>query len=236
MRTIIIPTVNEAANVGRLIPLIFEYVGEDSTSVIIVDDSSTDGTIDVVRELSDQYDVHLLERSHRLGISSAVQQGAMKANEGHVAVMDADFSHHPKYLPLLFNKLDEGYDVVIGSRYIPGGGVSGWPVHRVVISRGATAIAKALFRIPVKDPMSGFIAVRSSDILADSIKNPGSKFVLEVLIGNNSLRYAEIPINFENRRRGESKMSIQLMLFYLALVGRAFLRQNGRIRKILDRR
>ncbi|NHI82939.1 MAG: polyprenol monophosphomannose synthase [Candidatus Thorarchaeota archaeon] len=223
MRTIIIPTVNEAANVGRLIPLIFRYIGEDNTSVLVVDDNSTDGTIDVVERLSEQYDVHLLERGHKLGISSAVQQGAVRANKGHVAVMDADFSHHPKYLPLLFEKLDEGYDVVIGSRYILGGGVKGWPAYRVVMSKGATAIAKALFRMPVKDPMSGFVAVRSSDILIESIKNPGSKFVLEVIIGNCSLRYAEIPINFENRRRGESKMSIQLMLFYLAMVGRAFL-------------
>ncbi len=234
MRTVIIPTVNEEANIGRLIPLIFRYLGEENTSVLVVDDSSTDDTCSVVRDLGKEYDVHLLSRSHRLGISSAIRQGAEKANKGHVAVMDADFSHHPRHLPAMFEKLNEGYDVVVGSRYIPGGGVTGWPGYRFAISRGATAIAKAFFKMPVKDPLSGFVAVRSSDVLANNIRNPGSKFMLEVIISNNDLRFAEIPINFLNRRRGESKMSVKLMLFYLAMVGRAFLKKNGKMKRFLQ--
>jgi dolichol-phosphate mannosyltransferase len=234
MRTVIIPTVNEEENVGRLIPMIFRYLGEEKTSVIVVDDCSVDSTCKVVENLGNDFNVDLVSRDHKLGISSAIRQGAAKANEGYVAVMDADFSHHPRHLPALFKKLDEGYDVVIGSRYIDGGGVIGWPGHRVAISKGATAIARALFKLPVRDPMSGFAAVRSRDILTSSIENPGSKFVLEIVLHNSNLRYAEVPIKFENRKLGESKMSVKLMLLYLAMVGRAYLKRNGKFKRLLS--
>ncbi|MFW9799926.1 MAG: glycosyltransferase [Candidatus Thorarchaeota archaeon] len=227
MKTVIIPTLNEEANIGRLIPLIYRNMGDEEVSVVVVDDDSTDDTCGVVESLSRSYNIRLLERSGLRGISSAVRDAARFARNGHVAVMDADFSHDPKYLPEFFRNIEQGYDIAVGSRYVPGGGVDGWPRHRVVLSLGATLIAKALLRVGVKDPMSGFAAFKSNQILVDGIGDSESKFLLDILAYDRSLKVVEVPIVFSNRRLGSSKLNRNILLGYLGQVGRQFI-LNGK--------
>ncbi len=227
MKTVIIPTLNEEANIGRLIPLINKHMGDEEVSVVVVDDESTDETCRVVENLSWNFDVKLLERRGLRGISSAVRDAARIAGNGHVAVMDADFSHDPRYLPSLFKKLDQGYDIAVGSRYVTGGGVDGWPRHRVVLSLGATLIAKALLRVRIKDPMSGFAAFKSNRILVDGIGESESKFLLDILAYDSSLKVIEVPIVFSNRRLGSSKLNGDILLGYLGQVARQII-LNGR--------
>jgi dolichol-phosphate mannosyltransferase len=225
MKTVIIPTLNEEANIGRLILAIYDYLGGDDVSVVVVDDASEDRTCEVVEKLAEEYSVKLLERKGQRGISSAVRYASRIAGNGHIAVMDADFSHHPKYLPALFKKIGLGYDVVVGSRYVPGGGVDGWPSYRLFLSLGATVLSKALFRFPIRDPMSGYAAFKSSQILIDGIADSESKFLIDVLASMDNLRIVEIPIVFRNRKLGSSKLTGVTLLGYLnQILSQYFLR------------
>jgi dolichol-phosphate mannosyltransferase len=235
MKTVIIPTLNEEANIGRLIPAIYKYLGEENVSVVVVDDASKDRTCEVVEKLSEEYSITLLERKGQRGISSAVLYASKKAGNGHIAVMDADLSHHPRHLPLLFNKIGIGYDIAVGSRYVPGGGVDGWPSYRLFLSLGATFLAKILFRFPVSDPMSGYAAFKSSQLLIDGIQDSESKFLLDVLATIGNLKVVEIPITFRNRKLGASKLTGVTLYGYLSQVLARYLhyeRQRGLLGKI----
>ncbi|MHA2040238.1 MAG: glycosyltransferase [Candidatus Thorarchaeota archaeon] len=234
MKTVIIPTLNEEANIGRLIPAIYDHLGLEGVSVVVVDDDSIDRTCEVVERLSEDYTVKLLERKGRRGISSAVLYASKIAGNGHIAVMDADFSHHPKYLPALFKKIRIGYDVAVGSRYVTGGGVNGWPSYRLFLSLGATVLAKLLFRFPVRDPMSGYAAFKSSQILIDGIKDSESKFLLDVLASVDNLRVVEIPIVFHNRKLGSSKLTGITLYGYLDQILSRYL-LHGKRRALLDK-
>ncbi|UCH04318.1 MAG: glycosyltransferase [Candidatus Thorarchaeota archaeon] len=227
MKSVIIPTLNEEENIGRLIRLIYEHV-ESEVSVVVVDDESTDGTREVVRNLESEYNVKLLLRRGRRGLASAVRYAAETTGNGSVAVMDADLSHHPKYLPLLFEKIEEGYDVAVGSRYTAGNRIKGWPGHRVALSKGAGIIASALLGVRVTDPMSGFVALKSSEILVGGIRHSDCKFLLEILATDESLRVAEVPIDFQNRKYGKSKLTVSTTLRYINQVLRHFVTRDRR--------
>ncbi|MHA2135619.1 MAG: polyprenol monophosphomannose synthase [Candidatus Thorarchaeota archaeon] len=225
MRTVIVPTLNEEENIEPLVRSIFQHLGNDGVSVIIVDDNSSDGTHDSVRRLTEEYDgLRMIIRTDERGLASAVREGARWANDGPVAVMDADLSHDPRFLRRLFEKLEEGYDVVVGSRYIKGGKIVGWPGSRMAISKGATKIAKILLRVPITDPMSGFVACRSNEFLTSEIEHADFKFLLELLTRNRKLRVAEVPIVFLDRRRGKSKLDENTILLFLGLVFRLIFR------------
>jgi len=219
MKTVIIPTLNEEQNIGKLIPLIFQNIGNEGVQVIVVDDNSTDGTHSVVQHLQSEYKgVKLLIRTKERGLSTAVRYGATHATEGAVVVMDADLSDNPRFLNSIFEKLDSGYDVVVGSRYVSGGGVEGWPASRIAISKIATMIGRVFLRIKIRDPMSGFVGVKSKDILAHGFVDANYKFLLEIIARNRRLRVAEVPIIFKDRQYGESKLGAKTILLYLTLV------------------
>jgi dolichol-phosphate mannosyltransferase len=225
LRTVIIPTYNEEENIGKLIESIFHYLDEENFEVIVVDDDSTDNTQQIVRDLGTEYSqVRLIVRRKERGLSTAVRRGAEEAHEGFVVVMDADFSHHPRFLPDMFAKLEEGYDVVVGSRYTAGGKVRGWPGSRIAVSRIATFLARVLLRVPVKDPMSGFVGCSSPNILVKSIEHAEYKFLVELLAKNRNLRVEEVPILFKDRIYGESKLGGTTILLYLQLLLRLILR------------
>jgi len=215
MKTVIVPTLNEEENIGCLIRLIYEHMGQEEVSVVVVDDESTDKTREVVRGLRSEYNVRLLVRRGCRGLASAVRFAARVAGNGPVAVMDADLSHDPRYLPLLFEKIEEGYDVAIGSRYLDGNKVTAWPGHRVMLSKSANTIATALLGIRVTDPMSGFVALKSGDILVNGIRRSDYKFLLEILATDEKLRVAEVPIEFRDRKYGKSKLTRSTALKYL---------------------
>lgn len=227
MKTIIIPTLNEEENIEQVIRLIFKSFEGNDVSIIIVDDNSTDRTHEIVRSLQQEFrNLRLIVRTDIRGLGSAVRRGASEADPGPVIVMDADLSHHPRHIPLMLQKLEEGYDVVVGSRYTTGGNIVGWPGSRIALSKGATRIARLLLQVPVMDPMSGFVACKSGQLLAKSIEHADYKFLLEMLATNRRLRVTEVPIIFQNRIRGKSKLDEITMVLFLTLVFRLFLLGN----------
>ncbi len=226
MKTVIVPTLNEEENIEPLIRSIFESMGVEDVSIIIVDDNSTDRTHEIIRGLIDEFkNMRLIVRTDVRGLGSAVRRGAMEARPGPVVVMDADLSHNPKNLPDMFQKLKEGFDVVVGSRYVKGGRIVGWPGSRIAMSKGATIMARVLLQVSVHDPMSGFVACRSGELLAKGIEVADYKFLLEMLARNRSLRVTEVPIIFQDRVRGKSKLDEITMMLFLTLVLRLFFKR-----------
>ncbi len=215
--SIIIPTRNEGENIAPLLSRIeTAMVGmHDETEIIFVDDGSIDATRAEIRNYSGLLQVRLLCRDHVFGLASAVRDGAKMAQGELLVVMDADLSHPPESIRELLAPLRAGsHDMVIGSRYIPGGGTPEWPFFRKLGSRLATLPARLFTE--VHDPLAGFFAVRKEIFL--SIDNPvsGFKIGLEILAtAGDRLRVTEIPITFVDRKRGSSKMNGKVLIDYL---------------------
>ncbi|MGD9244675.1 MAG: glycosyltransferase family 39 protein [Desulfobacterales bacterium] len=216
--SVIIPTLNEHGNIDSLLSRILNASGSCSTfnlEIIVVDDGSTDGTRECVQGWESNYPVRLLARDGERGLATAILSGAKMAKGNIILAMDADLSHPPEKIPQLVEPIMAGsHDMVVGSRYVSGGSTPGWSVFRRVCSRLATFLAKPL--IDVNDPLSGFFAIRR-EILVDFQKNvAGFKIGLELLVsGGNALRVAEIPIEFHERQKGESKLDRHIIWAYL---------------------
>ncbi|MHA1907862.1 MAG: polyprenol monophosphomannose synthase [Candidatus Thorarchaeota archaeon] len=229
MKTVIIPTLNEVENITKLIHCIYSYNPPEDLHIIVVDDDSKDGTQASVEQLMQQYpNLQLVVRKGAKGLSTAVREGATRVPSGHIVVMDADFSHHPSFISSLFTKLDLGYDIVVGSRYVQGGKIIGWPASRIIVSKVATMMARILLQLKISDPMSGFVAVSSPSLLVKYIIHADYKFLLELLVSNNSLSVAEVPVIFKDRLAGQSKLGGSTIMMYLKLLLR--LVRKGRIR------
>ncbi|MFW9850520.1 MAG: polyprenol monophosphomannose synthase [Candidatus Thorarchaeota archaeon] len=219
MKTVIIPTLNEVENITNLVHSIYKYASPSDTRVLVIDDDSTDGTQDAVDTLMKMYpNLLLVVRKGERGLSKAVKKGASLIESGYVLVMDADFSHHPSYIPELFGKISEGFDVVVGSRYISGGRIIGWSVARIVVSKVATVLARVLLRLSIKDPMSGFVAFSSASFLKDHIRIADYKFLVEIIATNRSLKVGEVPIVFRNRIEGQSKLGGNTIFKYIKML------------------
>ncbi|HKQ34486.1 MAG TPA: glycosyltransferase family 39 protein [Nitrospiraceae bacterium] len=228
--SIIVPTLNEAENVDVLIGDIFRATSSlGQVEIIIVDDGSTDGTRQRVMALeadpSARGAVRLLPRDGERGLAKAVVAGAEFARGEIMVVMDADLSHPPQRIPDLVKPILNGTtDMAIGSRYVPGGSTPGWPAKRRLMSRAAALLAWPI--TDVRDPMSGFFAVRRERLLDTGLRAEGFKIALEVLVRSGDLlRVTEVPIEFRDRTRGRSKMGWHAMVAYLrgllSLGGRA---------------
>lgn len=211
---VILPTYNEAENLEPLVEAVRERL-PDSRRVLIVDDNSPDGTGEIADRLASEHDdVAVLHRSVKEGLGPAYIAGFRAALAGGAEVvieMDADFSHDPAYLPQLLRAAGEA-DLVIGSRYVPGGGVTEWGPVRRFISRGGSAYARAALGIGVRDLTGGFKCLRRrvlEGIDLDSIDSLGYAFQVEVTYRaiEAGFRVVEIPIVFRDRQQGNSKMS-----------------------------
>ena len=215
--TIVIPTLNEAENIDPLLSAVRESTrGEPfDTEVIVVDDGSTDGTRSRVAAWAKDDGIVLLERDRQRGLAGAVLAGAARARGEVIVVMDADLSHPPERIPELVRPILEGRsDMVIGSRYVQGGSTPGWPRVRRIMSRAASCLAWPL--VHVRDPMSGFFAVRRERLLEAPVEATGYKIGLEVMARcGESLRTAEVPIIFTDRQRGQSKLGPGQIFAYL---------------------
>lgn len=210
---VVVPTYNEIQNIDALLEALLALpIGID---VLVVDDSSPDGTGVRVDEWASRTSrVQVLHRPGKRGLGTAYIAGFNRAlGEGYEALMemDADFSHQPAYVPGLLAKT-EHFDLVIGSRYVPGGGTKGWGLHRRVLSEGANVFARAMLRLSVRDCTAGFRcytakALRRIDFTA--VLAEGYSFQVEMLfrVLKSGGRVAEIPIVFEERRHGRSKIS-----------------------------
>jgi dolichol-phosphate mannosyltransferase len=216
--SVIVPTYREAENLPILLPLISNTLTEAKIvwEVVVVDDNSQDGTDAICAELAKTYPVRLEVRKEVRGLASAVIDGMRLARGSVFVVLDADLSHPPEKIPELLAALSEEHtDFVIGSRYAPGGGTDvGWGLFRWVNSKVATLLAWPLTR--ARDPMAGFFAIRRSTVEAAAPLDPiGYKIGLELIVKSPCHAIREVPILFQDRTRGQSKLSIREQAHYL---------------------
>jgi dolichol-phosphate mannosyltransferase len=210
---LILPTYNEAGNVEPFVEAVRAKLPA-SSRVLIVDDNSPDGTGDLAERLAEEHDnVSVLHRPHKEGLGPAYIAGfrrALAGGAGLVLEMDSDFSHDPAYLPRLLEAAERA-DLVLGSRYVPGGGVSDWGLLRQLISRGGSAYARLVLGLEVRDLTGGFKCFRREVLEAidlDAVNAHGYGFQVEMTYRaiRAGFRVAEVPIVFHERRVGRSKM------------------------------
>lgn len=226
--TVIVPTLNEAENIDFLLERILQVRKSSQLDfeVLFVDSASPDGTGERVDAWRNRGAVRLLRQQVNVGLAGAVIAGAKAAGSRFVVVMDADLSHPPEAIPELLGPLLAGtHDMVIGSRYVAGGGTPDWPLSRRISSRLATL--PALLFCSARDPLAGFFAVERRRLTELPGSVPGFKIGLAVLAEyGRELRVKEIPIIFRDRDFGESKMNPKVILDYLrqliGLAGRRF--------------
>lgn len=214
--SIVVPTLNEGESIGRLLERIFASISDpEAMEVIIVDDASSDDTVEQARQWSHQYPVRVIERRGPADLSASVMAGARDARGHWVVVMDADGSHPPESLGELLSPLQAGtHDLSIGSRHTAGGRTVGWPWHRHLTSWVASLLAWPFTE--VHDPMAGFFATSRERLLALPGHAAGYKILLELLVqGGDQVRCVEVPITFEDRRHGQSKLGLKQQLTYL---------------------
>ncbi len=210
---VILPTYNEAGNIEKMVRAVLKTAGAD---VLIVDDSSTDGTGEIADRLAGaDKRVRVLHRSGKLGLASAYIEGFHHGlEEGYdlIQQMDCDFSHNPADLPRFLDEIkSRGADVVIGSRYVPGGGIVGWPLIRHILSKGGNIYARFMLSRRVRDWTGGFNLFRAGalrEIIDEQNFAEGYAFLVELKYHALKAGFAirEIPIIFRERTEGESKM------------------------------
>ncbi len=228
MRTlVVIPTYNEADNVDEVLSRLRTAVPD--AEVLVVDDNSPDGTADLVATRAERDDhVHVLRRPGKAGLGSAYRAGfAWGAERGFEVMveMDADLSHDPAALPALLQGVDDGADLVIGSRYVSGGSIPEWAWHRKALSRWGNRYVTAMLALGVADATAGYRAYRATMLDAldlASIRADGYGFQIEMTYRTVQLggTIVEVPIAFTDRTRGTSKMSSRIIVEALALVTR----------------
>jgi len=212
----ILPTYNERERLAELVDAVFgacARAGVD-VEVVVVDDNSPDGTGREADALAATRRMKVVHRSGKLGLGTAVVAGYAAASADIVGVMDADFSHPPAMVPRMLAMLKAtGTDLVVASRYIPGGSTPDWPFKRRLLSRIGCWLARPL--VPLRDAASGFFVIRRA--LADrvTIKAGGFKICLELVVRGGVRKMVELPYRFDDRELGESKMSLREAARYL---------------------
>jgi len=213
---LVVPTFNERERLPELVRAIFAAydAGGVDGELVIVDDNSPDGTGDVADELARSFPITVLHRAGKLGLGTAVVEGFAAASAQIVGVIDADLSHPPDLVPRMLDTMrDQGADLVIGSRYIPGGGTRNWEMSRVLMSKFACAMARGL--TPVRDATSGFFLMHRDRARGVTISAGGFKICLELLIRSEPKLVVEVPYVFAGRTVGESKMNWKEAAGYL---------------------
>jgi dolichol-phosphate mannosyltransferase len=229
---VLLPTYCEAENIESLICEI--QVLKLNVSIVVIDDSSPDGTSDMVSKLNEKYgNIVLISRPAKLGLGTAITDGfryalGLRKTPDYIVTMDSDFSHSPKDIPRLVDSAKSGFDLVIGSRYIRGGKVIGWSWKRWLISRVANVIATITVRTKLNDCTSGFRCY--SKRYVKSVLNDLHSETYEIQIETvrqarlRSFKIKEIPIAFVNRKRGKSKLTQTEIQGFLSYILRGYLR------------
>jgi dolichol-phosphate mannosyltransferase len=214
--TVIIPTFNEEANIRNIVMAVDAVFYEHSLNgqILVVDDNSSDATISILHELKMQkMNVEILIREKDHGLSQSVADGFSHASSDVFIVIDADFSHPPVLIPRMYDEIRNGHDIVIGSRYMEGGGIRKWPLKRRIISIGATFLGRLLFP-DITDPVSGFFAVKKEVVEKAPLKPRGYKILLEVLGKGTWEKDKVIAFEFVDRKSGASKLKIKTIFEY----------------------
>jgi dolichol-phosphate mannosyltransferase len=216
---LVLPTYEEATNIERLVEEARAKLPA-SAQVLIVDDNSADGTGEIAARLAAEHEaIHVLHRPAKEGLGPAYIAGfrrALAGGAGLIVEMDSDFSHEPAYLPRLLEAAERA-DLVIGSRYVPGGGVTDWGPLRRAISRGGSAYAQHVLGVDVRDMTGGFKCFRREVLEAidlDAVRARGYAFQVEMTYRATELGFKviEVPIVFRDRQAGASKMSRSIVL------------------------
>jgi len=222
---IVLPTFNEADNIVEVLQKLRAVVPE--ASVLVVDDSSPDGTADLVEEVAEEIgDVSVMRRPAKSGLGSAYRDGfrhGLAAGYDLMVEMDSDLSHDPAALPSLLAAAADGAALALGSRYIPGGSIPDWSWHRRALSRWGNRYAAAVLGIDVNDATSGYRAYRAEALAGidfHTVQADGYGFQVEMAyrVLASGGRIVEVPISFTDRVRGESKMSSRIVVEALVLV------------------
>ena len=222
---LVLPTFNERENIEKFLTRVRET--NPGLSIVVVDDLSPDGTGAIVEQLSNTDSLlSVIHRSGKKGLGAAYLAGFARALErgfDNIVTMDADFSHDPAVIPSLLGALENDSAVAIGSRYIPGGSIVGWPLHRHVLSKYGNFYTRFVLGLTPRDCTSGFRAYQSSTLAAidlNSIKGDGYVFLTSILrrIQQQRLKVTEVPITFTDRVEGQSKMSPRIVAESMLLV------------------
>lgn len=216
--TVIIPTFREERNIRKMVETINTICKDNGITeeILVVDDNSPDATQNIVREIMEKLpDVHLLVRASDPGLSQSLYAGMNEAKSPFIQCIDCDFSHPPDRIPFFYQTLLDGdCDMVIGSRYVPGGSVVNWPLSRRILSFGAALLGRVL--IPhVHDSGSGYFALKKQIIENVTLKPRGFRMGFEILGKGNWTQVREIPICFQDRVEGQSKMRLGIVFDYL---------------------
>jgi len=239
---VIVPTYNESENIVSLVQRV--RAAAPDVDLLVVDDSSPDGTGDIADSLAAlDSNVHVLHRTTKEGLGAAYLAGfawGIEAGYDRLVEMDADGSHHPEELPGMLALLDD-HDLVLGSRWVPGGSVENWPLHRLALSRGGNLYTRLALGIRIKDATGGFRAFRSDALQTidlTSVASHGYCFQVDLLWRalERGLRVVETPITFTERVAGESKMSGSIVRESLSRVTRWGLERRVReVRELVVR-
>ena len=228
--TMVLPTYNERERLAEIVTALFAACNEHRVELelVIVDDNSPDGTGAIADDLARRHRVRVIHRAGKLGLGTAVVEGFAVASAEIVGVMDADFSHPPSLVPRMLEIFKSTRaDVVVASRYVPGGSTPDWPLKRRLLSRAACLLARPLS--PIRDAASGFFLIRRAIARGTVIQAGGFKICLELIVRSGAGRLVEMPYRFDDRELGASKMSlreaagylVQLRdLYWLRLMGR----------------
>jgi len=214
--TIVIPTYNERDRLAELVDALYAACGRSGIALelVIVDDNSPDGTGTLADDLARTRRLQVVHRSGKLGLGTAVVAGFDVASAAIVGVMDADFSHPPSLVPtLLAAQRASDADLVVASRYVPGGSTPDWPLKRRFLSRAACLLARPLS--PIRDAASGFFLLRRDVARGVTIHAGGFKICLELIVRAWPIRLVELPYRFDDREAGESKMNTREAIGYL---------------------
>ncbi|HTL86440.1 MAG TPA: polyprenol monophosphomannose synthase [Acidimicrobiia bacterium] len=226
MRPLIVtPTYQEAENIGEFLRRVRAAV--PTADILVVDDNSPDGTADIAATAAGELgQIDILRRPKKIGLGDAYRAGFSVGIERGYDVLvqiDADLSHDPSALPLLFNEIDAGADAVIGSRYVPGGSIPNWPWHRRALSKWGNRYTSFVLGIPINDATSGYRAYRADMLKTvdyDSTRAKGYGFQMELAyrVKRAGGKIVEVPIVFTDRVRGHSKLTMSVAAEELTLV------------------
>lgn len=236
MFTVILPTYNERENLENFVGTLQKVFKDNDLRgrILVVDDNSPDGTGEIANRLSEEYqNLSVLHRPQKQGLGPAYIAGFKEALGGDtrfIFEMDSDFSHDPAYIPAFLDAIQDA-DLVLGSRYVPGGKVENWGAMRRMISRGGGLYARFILGVPVNDLTGGLKCFRREvleSIDLDSVSSHGYGFQIEVTYRalQRGFKVREIPITFSDRQKGQSKMSNKIVLEAALLVWKLRLRPN----------
>ncbi len=228
--SIIIPTYNESQNILKVLKSIGDFLPKNILAeAIVVDDNSPDGTGKIVENYLKEfkkvtgYTIDVIHRTAKKGLSSAILNGIQHAKGETIVVMDSDFSHPPQIIPRMIDALRKyRCDIVVASRYVKGGKITGWPLKRKLLSKLATVIAKKGLDVSAADPMSGFFAFKKPILKGLKFDAIGFKMLLEILVKTKGVSVKELPYTFTDRKFGSSKVSFSTALDYGKSVWRLY--------------